>query len=1088
MVTNKYDVFIDGILYTYYAVMPLKGANLLDERLDECYLSLRNVPKEVFQPLTPVKIVIHNKIHFNDNIYRQYEKTLYFVIANDNNVVERPIGSGKYSHDLYLVETTKVAECIIVDSLTFTNDLGRLFNTTSTAVAPVIEPPGVPITGKELEPKQPATYVSPLLKDTRFEFVSVGEVYNGASSLPATWSSQLTVTFPDGSTKTIQNDVNTSIVVERLEEGVYTAEYYQFYLAETSQGTATSAGRCTFTFQVLPNYLPYKKLTMKDVINRLLMLAKNLYEGEMPEIVLDETQAELFDKIYAPEMSFTQKTLRECLQDCGSIIHGEPRLTPIEGATSAPYYTLTYDMYGGTDTSTISVVPYITKTVAQMIDNFCTSIDTNAQNLVNQLEYLQGGGTITEPYVDGYKTLRTETLYVRATDSSGIIATQYPIYAVEKLMCGYIPPNGTQKNFDLTGYLFEKTEYDALLSSYSDVFPRSKAYGLYYIQGQNNVYGLNAKVEDAGSTALFSRYTIINILRKVTGNEGLNISSDNFPILAFQITYKPIYSVRLSQTKPYYPEYKRQADLIYNQQSNLMETQYYGENLKGVVARLGTVEKTYTFNLAKLSQVPKAGQMYDEDYYISAVSWELMPTLIRVTLGLSKDFNRLSEYVGVSSNKRLYEVSERQAYDRNILYKEYMVYGDEETPDGKSLIGANALSAIRYTFLQNANIYSPLSNVLAWGGTYKNPTKITTTVDVRSKTHVYAYVSGGDLVMEYKFDEDIADLADQRKITVSTEYYYTATEGGNTLRDTVTRTPKNNTEDVLTIRIYELVSYNVISASYVDATGSTPLPNIQLPVIASVLGNSMVFSWRYEDNYSAGAQINYAKNGELSGYWQDNTPYCDYYGKIYYYNFLLQQKGVTPTNITEQTDIGTALPNADPILTSNGYISTLEYKPYIIRKDSREVLQVNAQIENVTNRKNMIIGSALASCCPLVRGADENLQPKAYVFDERLNKFINHVEGSINVNLAELTPADITAAPPTDGQFTISFVAPVSGKSWAIVTKQTTKTVEVEDETGEVTEQVQVKGGDVLIGANEEVTAGQTITFYATKKHKIFER
>ena len=424
MVTNKYDVFIDGILYTYYAVMPLKGANLLDERLDECYLSLRNVPKEVFQPLTPVKIVIHNKIHFNDNIYRQYEKTLYFVIANDNNVVERPIGSGKYSHDLYLVETTKVAECIIVDSLTFTNDLGRLFNTASTAVAPV-ELPFEGAVGKVTDPKIPPTYISPLLKDTKFEFVSVSNVYLGEAALPAEWHSELTVTFPDGSTKTIRNDVNTSIVVERLEEGVYTAYYNESY----DSGGFLYGSRCIFTFQVLPNYLPYKKLTMKDVINRLLMLAKNLYEGETPEIALDETQAELFDKIYAPEMSFTQKTLRECLQDCGSIIHGEPRLTPIEGATSAPYYTLTYDMYGGTDTSTISVVPYITKTVAQMIDNFCTSIDTNAQNLVNQLEYLQGGGTITEPYVDGYKTLRTETLYVRATDSSGIIVTQYPIYA-----------------------------------------------------------------------------------------------------------------------------------------------------------------------------------------------------------------------------------------------------------------------------------------------------------------------------------------------------------------------------------------------------------------------------------------------------------------------------------------------------------------------------------------------------------------------------------------------------------------------------------------------------------------------------------
>lgn len=1071
MVTNKYEVIIGKINYTHYCVMPLKGANLLDERLDEVYLPLRHIPVEVFQPLTPVKIIIHNKVHFNENVAYSKDKTLYFVVANDNNIVESPVGSGKYNHDIYLVETTKVAECIIVDSLTYTNDLGRNYAKNPKPITPT------DVTGTH-QPNVPDTYVTPMLSGNSFTFVSVNEIYGTIADENAAMS----ITFPNGEIIYPPDPYNNSYTVSSLETGIYNVGY------SFSRDSDERKGSCDFIFTVVDNYYPLKRLTMKDIINRLLMLAKNLYEGETPEITLDETQAELFDKIYAPEMSFTQKTLRECLQDCGSIIHGEPRLTPIEGATSAPYYTLTYDMYGGTETSDINVVPYITKTVSQVINGYCTSVDTNAQNLVNQLGYLQGGGTITEPYVDGYKTLRTETLYIRVTDSNGIIATQYPIYAVEKLMCGYIPPNGTQKDIDITPYLFEATEYNSQLSSYKEDYPFSKAYGLFYTQGQKNIGGLNFKVDGAVAPA-FQDYAIVNILKKATGNNNLNINSETgFPILAFQITYKPIYSVRLSQTKPYYPEYKRQADLIYNQQSNLMETQYYGENLKGVVARLGTVEKTYTFNLAKLSQLPKAGQMYDEDYYISAVSWELMPTLIRVTLGLSKDFNRLSEYVGVSSNKRLYEVSERQAYDRNILYKEYMVYGDEETPDGKSLIGAKALSAIRYTFLQNANIYSPLSNVLAWGGTYKNPTKITTTVDVRSKTHVYAYVSGGDLVMEYKFDEDIADLADQRKITVSTEYYYTATEGGNTLRDTVTRTPKNNTEDVLTMRIYELVSYNVISASYVEATGSTPLPNIQLPVIASALGNSMVFSWRYEDNYSAGAQINYAKNGELSGYWQDNTPYCDYYGKIYYYNFLLQQKGVTPSNITEQTDIGTALPNADPILTSNGYISTLEYKPYIIRKDSREVLQVNAQIENVTNRKNMIIGSALASCCPLVRGADENLQPKAYVFDERLNKFINHVEGSINVNLAELTPADITAAPPTDGQFTISFVAPVSGKAWAIVTKQTTETVEVEDETGEVTEQVQVKGGDVLIGANEEVAAGQTITFYATKKHKIFER
>ena len=126
MVTNYYDVYIDGILYTHYAVMPLKWANILDERLDECYLSLRYIPIEVFKPLTPVKIIIHNKVHFNENVDYKQDKTLYFVVANDNAIVECPVGSGKYHHDLYLLEPTKLAECIIVDSLTFTNDLGRV--------------------------------------------------------------------------------------------------------------------------------------------------------------------------------------------------------------------------------------------------------------------------------------------------------------------------------------------------------------------------------------------------------------------------------------------------------------------------------------------------------------------------------------------------------------------------------------------------------------------------------------------------------------------------------------------------------------------------------------------------------------------------------------------------------------------------------------------------------------------------------------------------------------------------------------------------------------------------------------------------
>lgn len=1067
MVTNQYDVYINNILYTHYAVMPLKWGNLLDERLDECYLSLRYIPVEVFPPLTPVKIVLYNKVHFNENIDHQQDKTLYFVVANDNAVVEVPVGSGYYNHDLYLLETTKLAECTIVDSLTFTNDLGRDYAKNAKIVTPNIEiSPG-------LKPITPDTYKSPQLAGEVFEFIDPSEVYpNTIVSNVKQEVFTLTVEYNNE-----QIYSGSSSYTETLRNGYYHLIYYSKIVWNPGMGQPdiTTTKQCTYDIAVVDNYYPLKRWTMKDVINRILMLSKNLFAGGTPDIVLDSAQAAMFDKIYAPEMSFTQKTLRECLQDCGKIIHGEPRLTPIEGATSSPHYTLTYDLYGAMDESNMLYVPYITKTVSQAINGYCTHIDSNAQNLVNQLDYLQGGGSLTEPYEDGYRTLRTETEYVRISESNGIISTQYPIYKVERILCGYIPGNeGEGTNIDITPYLFEATEYNSQLSSYTENFPFSKAYGIYYTQGEKDIKGLFFKVENAIDTSLFSRYAIVNILRMATGNQNLTIPSGDtgdYPVLAFQITYKPIYNVRVNQSKPYYPEYGRSAALIYNQQFNLMEARYYGENLKGAVARLGNVEKSYTYLLTRLYLVPKAGTLFDKDYYISAVSVEFETSYIKCTIGLSKDFNRLSEYVGVSSNKRFYEVSERQAYDRNVLYKEFIVIGDEEESDD-TLIGANALNAVADTFVQ-AGSYKPLSNVVAWGGTYDEP--VFTPNNVTEQVAYDVITSGNSRnPARLEFTTDLTEPVTVRGTAVirtqSVDVNFTFT--GSYFWDSPV-----------------LGAFR--SISYVATTGTggiTPLPCVQLPVIASAFGNAMLFSWRYEDNYSAGPQSSYKQNGNVKGYFQDSTPYCDYYGKIYHYNFDLQEKGETPTDLSDQTNIGVSLPQANAPTKSSGYYSTMEYQPYILRKDSREVLQVNAQIEFVTNRKDLIIGSALASSCGLVRGSDAELKPLLYVFPERLNKFINHVEGKIDVDLSEMTGVAVSVSGVTNDKFTLTSAAfPTDGKSWAIVTQQTEKSDTVEDETGQVSTQTVYKGGDVLLACNGDFTAGQTIgTITFTAKHGIY--
>lgn len=139
-VKNKIVVYIDGINRTPNLVLPLKVGELLDERLDECTLSLRNVQEERFAPMTPVEIYIRNDVYWGkydkNNVYQREETVKYFLVADDV-ADESILGKGFYNHDLALIEVTRAAELIVVDTITFTNDIGRNYTENSALAEPI---------------------------------------------------------------------------------------------------------------------------------------------------------------------------------------------------------------------------------------------------------------------------------------------------------------------------------------------------------------------------------------------------------------------------------------------------------------------------------------------------------------------------------------------------------------------------------------------------------------------------------------------------------------------------------------------------------------------------------------------------------------------------------------------------------------------------------------------------------------------------------------------------------------------------------------------------------------------------------------
>lgn len=956
-----FTVSINGKLYPK-AVFPLKTADLLDEQLDEAYLTMVLCKEEHFDMLSRVQIDARTK-----NAYGQItsEKSFNYVIANDRSVLT--IKDKKlYKHEIYLIEETKLLEGLVGDSIVFTNALGNLYLENKIPVQYVVDfDNGISATVKT------PNYYTPEKVGENYNFLSANQVFDYEEG-PYIGEYNFTTTIYYEGEQIFTTEDRDDIFSVVLEQGTYKAEYQVRFSSSTGNRRAT----IHFDINVASNRYPLKKWTITDVVQRTLDLIEPHLDGYPNRFTFNEEQAEEYKNVIAPEFAFTKENLRERLQQIGGFIHAEPRLR------NGVIY---FDKYGMNNYADMYKTPYTGKMVCQDINHYATNLDSSVDNLVSQLSWAKG--VIMEPFAGGYRSVRTESMNVRITDENMLIQTIFPVYQVEKLTCAYIK-DGKLTTCDITPYVFESVDYNSNLSSYSVTYPTSKAYGVYYTQGERNIRGLNFKVPDAISSAL-QKYAIINILEAASGENFDWFYNIDYPTLMFQITYIPIFSTRVTQTKQYIVGMQHPFALPYNQGANMIETSYYGENMKGLIARLGNVEKTLTYMVYNLNRIPKAGQLFDDEYYISAVFTEFMPSYIKVQLTLSKDFNRLSQYINVPSYKRFYEVSERPAFRRETLYTDYLVIGDEVEDDGQALIDDHFLEYIKHTLTQTA--------------------------------------------------------PEDSKITFAQ-----------------TISVNKNNEMVGNVCVF--------------------------PVLGTAMGTTMNFSFSAEDNYSAGPQSveHNVKSGndEVTGYWQQYVPYCDYYGRIYYLELLFGQK-FSPSN---KLDAALGLPKLPGGTYQGINIISTRQNSLLYRKDSREIMNFTYQASFVTNRKNIVIGSALAAMNPLIKGSDRDNPAGLFISPHRINKFDDFVD------VSEMTQQDWTGAEDVTVDGTVmrlgQITASVEGKAWAIVysPNQEDTEITVEDEDGNVTTQKIPVGDRLLIACNMDVYAGQLIILPSISiVHNIFK-
>lgn len=447
------------------------------------------------------------------------------------------------------------------------------------------------------------------------------------------------------------------------------------------------------------------KKSMYDYFDTLLAVNPLRTVNEPQAITIDPALADYLKGIEAREFTTNHNTLYEAIMEGAQYIHALPRMTD--------YNTLSFDFLGEVK-EYLGNDKYFTWRKGQNPNEYCTALEVQAQNVIDT------GRTIwypTAPGVDLGITVRSET--VDLTLDTAELILPFPIYEVKQIkVWGFrVGHKRAGINLDLKSYYTEEKAFtlstDSILeeeaykslSNYADSINSQSAHW-YYTRYDNKIKGFNQRgygiiperFQYAWANIFIQEYnktvTDVNNFATWVGT-GPDNTSDYGEVqgLKFKVEYVPVSNPRFRQE--YQGKGRPQTAVSFdNQSQNIVDIKSFGENLKGKVARFGNkaIEKTTVYKNYK--DIPKVGtaQIVDGETYILEVqALEFKNTYYKATNTFTKDFSRISAYIGLNQQRREYELPTSLVAERKLYRGEYVYAVLEDRSVDNSNIGITSM-------------------------------------------------------------------------------------------------------------------------------------------------------------------------------------------------------------------------------------------------------------------------------------------------------------------------------------------------------------------------------------------------------------
>lgn len=417
------------------------------------------------------------------------------------------------------------------------------------------------------------------------------------------------------------------------------------------------------------------KYTLANVLERLKDITPTASVTDISETRLFTIDTGVLNEldIPAPQFVFSGYTLLQAINEVLKYVNKIARIKE--------FWVLTADNFNSLNN------------LISLNDKISSSLSNNGDFYVNRIEsHVENGiGNNIEIYPQ-------EPLYMSFTSTEGTLTTENmvltldkPIYSIEKLIL-QVPmyKQGTagylySKELDITDYIVEQSIYDILPLIKDIDNPIAKSNRVFYKKGDNKIQGFGkpaAVFFGLLTTTVFENIaTELNAITEVkygTTNEvGLFISGADVleGKYGFRVHYYPYVTSRNSIIRDI-AFYNNKESLIINQSAKTLDVGRLFDNLKGTINRLSNGDMLVEKIVNNISDKYNIGQYTSDKYVATIIETQIFDdTIIKTKAQFTKNFNRLSQFIGIDSELRQYAIPMDETINRNIIYDDIVEIG-----------------------------------------------------------------------------------------------------------------------------------------------------------------------------------------------------------------------------------------------------------------------------------------------------------------------------------------------------------------------------------------------------------------------------